>query len=1199
MKWTDEQREAIEYRGENILLAAAAGSGKTAVLVERIIELISPENKADEKTDISELLVLTFTDAAASEMRGKIAAAVRAALEDNPKDAHLKKQSLLIHSSSISTIHSFCLNLLKSNIHLTDIPVNFALISETENKIMLKETLNDVLERYYRRIDINSSFKNLVLGYGGIKNDDALREMILSLMRFVKSMAYPTKWLNDAVNEYRYTAETGKLGKKWLTRLEELVEETKKELCGIYDAILRETEDGLFEDHPYTAFFADEAEYVKGLFEGISGRDYMSVRSKLLAFEFPRMKAGVRGAEGEIAATQERIKAQRDRAKKCMNGLKECFKFEEKEIVSRIKLSYPQLRTLKNIILTVDRSYTKRKRSKNYLDFNDLEHETLKLLVDKEGNPKETALKLREKYKEILIDEYQDTNNIQDTIFKVISRENSNIFMVGDLKQSIYKFRNAVPALFSEKYMSYSKTENKGHLIRLFKNFRSRNSVVNTVNFIFDSIMSIEAGDINYTEEEYLIQGAEYPEVLPEKQFESELHMICRDGEQEEDTETEEITDKTELEARIAVKRIKEITNGEITVFDKTTGECRKAEYRDIVILMRNTKSTAPVFERVFEENNIPVYTDIGKSYLGSVEVQTVLSFLQIIDNPLQDIPLIAVLRSPIWNFSNAELADMRSKCRSGYFYDALIRSATEGNEKAEEFIAKLDDLRKRAEYAGVDELIRCIYYEYGYYAYSGATGRGSERQANLRLLFERAAEFEHTRLSGLFSFMNYIETIRSADDDLTPAKVFGEGENVVRIMSIHKSKGLEFPVVILADTSHRFNTEDMKKNVLWHEDAGIGMDYTDVQLRVRYPSLPRTLISMKAKQEMRSEEMRLLYVALTRAREKLIILATFSGREKNWREPMWDADGKTLLSYVKGSQCFRDWITAALMRHPGAKEMREYCGIEESSVLSDVKFGLSVFMYENPKKISECIMSEITEKAVIEEDGILFSDEINERLNYAYPHAELSDIPVKMSVSEVKRMQADDGEFVPLIESLRTSEISEVGKVMAAERGTVTHFVLQYADEHKIKSVSDVERLLVEMKNERIITERQAESIRCNDISRFFASELGERMRKADRVEKEFSFYTEADAAEIYRNDSSGKVLLQGTIDCFMINDSCITLLDFKTDNVHSREEAEERAKKYAVQMKYYKKGLSEILGRRVDECYLYFLNIGEAVEM
>lgn len=1197
MKWTESQLEAIEYRGDNILLAAAAGSGKTAVLVQRIIELINPENGDENKTDISELLVLTFTDAAASEMRGKIAAAVSRALDENPKSEHLKKQSLLIHSASISTIHSFCLNLLKSNIHLTDLPVNFSLISETENKIMLDGALDDVLERYYRRIDINPSFKSLALGYGGVKNDDSLRQMILSLLRFVKSMAYPAKWLNEAVGEYRKTAETGVLGERWMNRLCEMTAECGRELAGIYAAIQREIDSRLFEDHQYNGFFREEAETIGRLFDGLESMDYSSIRAKLNAFSFPTLKGSVRGAEGELAAAQDKIKAFREKAKKCLGNLTECFAIEERDVVSRIALAYPVLRTLKNIVLTVDRTYTKRKRSKNYLDFNDLEHETLKLLVDKNGNPGETAVRLRQKYKEILVDEYQDTNNIQDTIFSVISRDNTNIFMVGDLKQSIYKFRNAVPALFSDKYISYAKTENSGHLIRLFRNFRSRKQVVDTVNYIFESIMSREIGDVDYTEEEYLIQGAAYPEDLPVEQFETELHMICRDGGEDSDEET---ADKTELEAYVAVKRIKELVNGEITVFDKETGECRKAQYRDVVILMRNTKKTAPVFERILEENGIPVYTDIGKSYLGSVEVQTVLSFLQIIDNPLQDIPLIAVLRSPIWNFSNVELANMRSSHRKGYFFDALTESAATGNEKAANFLAKLNDLRKRAEYTGVDGLIHSIYYEYGYYAYSGAMAHGSERQANLRLLFERAAEFEHSKMSGLFSFMNYIETIRSADEDLTPAKVFGEGENVVRIMSIHKSKGLEFPVVILADTAHRFNTEDMKKRVLWHENEGIGMDYTDTGLRVRYPSLPRTLISMAAKREMMSEEMRLLYVALTRAREKLIITATFAGREKNWRVPMWNRDGKTLMSYVKGSQCFRDWITAAVMNHPGAGALREYCGIFDKDVLRDAEFGLRTFLYEKSEALA-CVAeaSDKDAKKCCENAGdSLTAEEIRQRLEYVYPHIEKSNIPVKMSVSEVKRMQAEDGEYVPLIESLRSFEMSDMEKLTATERGTVTHFVLQYADEHKINSEADVKQLVSQMTRDKIITLKQAESVDCASISRFFASELGERMKMADRVEKEFSFYTDADASEIYQNDASGKVLLQGTVDCFMINGSKVTLVDFKTDRVKNTEGAQRRAEKYKVQMKYYKKGLSEILGQEIDECYLYFLDTGDAVK-
>lgn len=1197
MDWTREQREAIEYRDDNILLAAAAGSGKTAVLVERIIKLISPDKGGTGAVDISDLLVLTYTDAAASEMRGKIAAAVERELEASPTNAHLKKQSLLIHSASISTIHSFCLNLLKSNIHLTDLPVNFSLISETENKIMLKTALDDVLERYYQRIDINPSFKSLALGYGGVKNDDSLREMILSLMRFVKSMAYPAKWLNDAVGEYRFTAENGKIGKKWTKRLGELTSESGRELCEIYNAIKREMDDNLFEDHPYVAFFEEELGTINRLFEGLDDKDYTFIRSRLCSFEFLTLRSGVRGAEGELTLAQNRIKALRERAKSCLNNLKEYFSFEESEIVSRITLSYPQMRTLKNIVLTVDRTYTKRKRSKNYLDFNDLEHEALKLLADKNGNPKETALKLREKYNEILIDEYQDTNNIQDTIFRVISRDNSNIFMVGDLKQSIYKFRNAVPTLFSEKYEAYDKEEHQGHLIRLFKNFRSRKSVVDTVNYVFESVMSREIGDVDYTEEEFLIKGARYPEDLPLEQFETELHMICRDT--KEDDESGEKTDKTELEAYVAVSRIKEIINGGMMVFDKNLNKSRKAELRDIVILMRNTKKTAPIFERILEENGIPVYTDIGKSYLGSVEVQTVLAFLQIIDNPLQDIPLIAVLRSPIWDFSNDELADIRSNHRRGYFYDALSYSAENGNEKAGDFLEKLDLLRKRAEYTALDELIHSIYYEYGYYAYAGAMSHKAERQANLRLLLERAAEFEHTKMSGLFSFINYVETIRDADGDLASAKVFGEGENVVRIMSIHKSKGLEFPVVILADTAHRFNIEDMKKKVLWHEDDGLGMDYTDTRLRVRYPSIPRMIISATAKREMMSEEMRLLYVALTRAREKLIITATFSGREKNWRVPVWNSDGKTLVSYIKGSQCFRDWITSAFMRHPKAKAMREYCEMEESCAFCDVDFGLNVVMYKNKDEVLTKLNSQTATEKQLQVNADVTIQDINKRLGFEFSHMEKANIPIKMSVSEVKRMQSEESEYVPLIRSLEASEMFEFGRMTAAERGTVTHFVLQYADEKKIKSVADVENLLKEMQNDKIITKRQAESVNKAAISRFFMSELGERMRMADRLEKEFNFYTEADAQEIYQRDASGRVLLQGTIDCFMINGSKVTLLDFKTDRVESREDAMEKAKKYEVQMKYYKKGLKEILGREIDEGYLYFLGIGEAIEM
>lgn len=1200
VEWTTEQRSAIEKRGDNVLLAAAAGSGKTAVLVQRIIELVSKEELGREAVDVNRLLVLTFTEAAATEMRGKISAAVSHALSENPDNPHLQKQSLLMHSASISTIHAFCLNILKNNIHLTDLPVGFTLVSEIENKIILKEAMDAVLEKYYANIEKNPAFKNLVLGYGGIKNDIGIRDTILSLLKFSKSMPYPAKWLNKSIREYEYTYKNHKLSETYIKQIKNIIEEYKNNVLEIYDGILKLEDQHLSKDHPYVAFFAAERENFKGLFDGMKEKGYGDIQSMLKAFELPRLVSGEKKAEGFVREAQENIKAYRDAAKKIIVNLKKLLSVSEEDLLQRISGIYPSLRTLKNIVLTVDRRYTREKRRRNYLDFNDLEHEALKLLADENGTPTETALRLREKYEEILIDEYQDTNNIQDTIFRVLSRDNTNVFMVGDLKQSIYKFRNAVPALFSEKYDSYADEKNSGELIKLFKNFRSRDGVVNTINFIFKRIMSKEVGDLEYDESEYLVRGAEYPENVEEKAMQTELHMICRDGELPEDFDGKAEKDKFVLEARTAASRICQIIGDKTQVFDKKKQILRDAEYRDIVILMRNTGTTAPVFEKVLSEWNIPVYTDVGRSYLSSTEVQTVLAYLQIIDNPKQDIPLIAVMRSAMWGFTAEELAKIRMKKRSGCFYDALKISAEEGFHKAAEFLNELHKMRSEAEYVGVDKLIWKIYYEFGYFAYSGAQSRGRERQANLRLLFERASEFERTKLSGLFSFMNYIETIRSEGADLSPASIFGEDENVVRIMSIHKSKGLEFPIVILADVSHKFNMTDAGQNIIWHEALGIGADYVDTKLRVRYPSLIRNIISEKAKTEAMSEEMRLLYVALTRAREKLIIVSSFKNSEKNWKAPMLDEQGRALGAYVKGSSCFRDWILCALMMHPDAKALRQWCERDEKGVDNTADFDLFVKIYENCLMVPDAKEYGCFGEANHQSSESMDEEKILEKLDYEYPNKALGEIPVKMSVSEVKRIESSGEEYVPVIEELGKNGLLKVKEISGAERGTVIHFIMQMADANAIKGRDDVSRLVERLVAEKVISKKMADSVDCAQIAEFYNGPLGERMRKAVRVEKEFSFYTEEVADEIYKNGIFSKILLQGTIDCFFVEqDGKVVLIDFKTDRVAGKEAAEKRAESYKVQMKYYIKGLGEILKRTVDECYLYFLNCGQTVKI
>ena len=1191
MEWTKEQKEAIEYSGKNILLAAAAGSGKTAVLVQRIIELIK-----NHGVSVNQLLVLTFTDAAAGEMREKIKRAVNAALRDDPHNPHLLKQRLLMHSACISTVHSFCSNVIKSNIHLTDLPVDYTMASEIENSIMLKESLDRVLEHFYSRIDKDKSFADLVMGYGGIKNDNTLRETVLDIYNFSCSMAYPAKWLNEAVRPYKQTALEGKLPEGWWTeRLAKLTEIVKNQIFDAYGQIENEIEKVLTPKHPYGLFFEDEFENIKRVFAHTG--DYSETKAALESFAFSRMKPGVRNGDEAVIQAQDRVKALRDTVKKSFSRLQGYFAFDLEMVCSRIAATYPQLRTLKNIVLMVDRQFTKRKRAENYLDFNDLEHQMLKLLTDNRGEPSELALKLRERFHSILVDEYQDTNNIQDTIFRILSKDNRNIFMVGDLKQSIYKFRNAVPKLFSDKYNLYGAEEDSGHLIRLFKNFRSRETVVDTVNFVFRCIMSPYVGDIDYTKEEYLIRGAEYPQ--PSAMADTEFHMICRNS-TDENGESVELFQGSELEARLAAGRIRQLVESGVLVYDKEIDGMRPIRYRDIVILMRSPRKLSPVFETIFEEWGVPLYTEMGHSYLDSIEIMTVIAYLQIIDNPRQDIPLIAVMRSPMWGFEPDELAEIRSYKPEGCFFDAATLYPKENSPKLREFLDELELLRDIAENSGVDKLIYRIYYNYGYYLCVGSMKSGKERQANLRVLLERAREFEHTKMSGLFSFINYIETIRSEDADLTPAKAFGEGEDVVRIMSIHKSKGLEFPVVILADTAHRFNLTDSASSIIRDEQGGIGATYVDTRLRVRYPTLAHTLVAQKLNQDMISEEMRLLYVALTRAREKLIILSTYRMEEKSWKNPVWFEDGRASAAYVAEARSYRDWLVAAVMRHRDAGELRAYCEIAESVVDRAAEFGMKTVMHYNPEGEEFCVpMDEDFEGAEINIESSEY-EEIEERLGYVYPEGEFADLPVKLSVSEVKRMQQEEGEYVPLIESLKTEDMAALEEVTGAKRGTVVHFVMQMIDPRIAHRVDAVEEFVNNLVRDKVLTEAQGTAVDCECVARFFASEMGQRMCKAVRRETEFSFYTYAAAEDVLGRGGDRKILLQGTMDCFFVEeDGTIVLMDYKTDRVTNAYAAKNAAKRYEVQMRYYKQALSEILRKPVKRCYLYFLECGELVEM
>ena len=697
-----------------------------------------------------------------------------------------------------------------------------------------------------------------------------------------------------------------------------------------------------------------------------------------------------------------------------------------------------------------------------------------------------------------------------------------------------------------------------------------------------------------------MIHGAEYyPETENPQNFDTEFHVICKDM-VDEDGNVLVSGDKTEVEAKFVVNRIRRLMTDGFQVFDKVKNQMRPIEFRDIVILVRNTKSTAPVIEKIFDDNGMPVYTDVGHSYLGALEIQTVMAFLQIIDNPEQDIPLIATLRSPMWDFSAEELAEIRNGKKGGCFFEALENAAESGNSKAKYFVDELKKLRRMSEYSGVVELLCCIYYDFGYYAYVGSLNHGAERQGNLNVLLEQATSFEQTKLSGLFSFMNYIETMRAQGGDFVPAKPFGEGADVVRIMSIHKSKGLEFPVVFLLDTAHRFNMTDASKSVIWDGVGGIGAGFVDTQMRVKYPTLPQLFVGMKMKEDFLSEEMRLLYVALTRAQEKLIITSTFRADEKSWKSPVWDDNNCVSVPYVRGATSYREWLVAAFMRHPCAAVLRDYCGISDGVAVTKENFDMEVFVHESPtvfEQSCDAPMGAEAELCQLQEDAV---DELKRKFDYVYPGQAFEKLPVKLSVSEVKRMQSDDEGFVPTLEVLKSDGLADSEGISGAEKGTVVHFVMQMLNPLEIDSEKDVEVAVLKMQNEKIIDESQAGVVDCSKIAEFFLSPVGQRLKSAPRRENEFSFYTKVPASEIFGEETEGEILLQGTMDCFFVEDSgrCV-LIDFKTDRVISEASAKVASEKYRVQMKYYKQALKEILGTAVDECYLYFLECGAFVEM
>ncbi|MGE5677928.1 MAG: helicase-exonuclease AddAB subunit AddA, partial [Pseudomonadota bacterium] len=1059
-------------------------------------------------------------------------------------------------------------------------------------------------------------------------------------------------WLREAVEAFN--ADTGMdfAETKWAGILMKNISLELSGLLSMLSGAIKTAEraQGL---QPYVPVLQEDSLKVKTMLEACSEEGgWDDLYREFSGLEFTRMPRC--GKEPDLVA-QEEVKGIRDDVKGKLNKLKkELVSSSSEELAEDLRQLYPVMESLAGLVLEFTARYQEKKRQKGLIDFNDLEHYCLKVLTDRteEGElvPTQAALGLRDRYEEIYIDEYQDSNLTQEVILSMASRETlgePNIFMVGDVKQSIYRFRQAKPELFINKLKAYSgKAETKYRKILLNKNFRSREEIINGVNFIFRQIMSENLGDIEYTDDEALYAGASFE--VPEASADSfggavELHIIdSREAPEEESGETEEQIDEepveaalqdmelpedkpdsVQCEARLVARRIRELVseagNGYLVV-DKATGKYRPACYSDIVILMRATRNWSEVFTEELSLYGIPVYSDTGTGYFKTIEISTMLSLLQVIDNPLQDIPLLAVLRSPIAGFDAEELIDIRLCDREATFYEAMEKMAaseTELSSRTREFIEALKRWREKSLYLSTDELIWYLYSDTGYFSFAGAMPGGVKRQANLRLLFDKARQYEESSFKGLFNFINFMNKLKGSQGDMGSAKTLGEKDNVVRIMSIHKSKGLEFPIVFVCGAGKGFNLTDTTKGILLHHELGIGPDFIDHKRRIWYPSIFKQALKYKIRLENLSEEMRILYVAFTRAKEKLIITGTVSdpaSKAARWRGSTENAVKVPEYDILKGKS-YMDWICSALMRHPSG-QLAEALGSEPyigSQPGDSSKWAVRLWERDEVLGVEE---TEANMDIKLEEEVALTSsetasrnyDNIIQRLDWKYPFSSYERLPVKVTVTELKRYfdteAAQEYQLHAAAPSIRKRPrfLEEETGMTAAEKGTLMHFVLQHMDLSGDISQQGIKGQVQTMVTAELLTEQQAENVNTVKIAAFLKSSLGKRMIKSERIYREMPFTMEVECNQVFGTEAGcapggDKIVLQGIIDCYFEEAGKLVLVDYKTDYVPEGE-SQKLKEKYRTQIEYYERALRQITGKELAGKYIYLFWNGEVLE-
>jgi ATP-dependent helicase/nuclease subunit A len=1249
--WTEDQWKAIMASGQDILVAAAAGSGKTAVLVERIIKKITSENNP---IDVDELLVVTFTNASAAEMRHRIGEALEKAIDSNPSSVHLKKQLSLLNRASISTLHSFCLDVIRKYYYLIDVDPGFRIADETEGQLLRDEVIEDLFEEEYGK-DGNQPFFNLVDAFTNDRSDEGLKDIIVDLFDFARSNPSPDVYLDSIVSMYDAAGSTTI---EELPFMKVLMADIELQLQGAKLLLEQGLEIAKMPGGPAprAVNFTEDLHVVVTLLNA-KEQSWSELYDAIQLANFGRAKM-CKGDDYNKDLVDKASKL-RDRAKKIVQDLRsELFSRRPESFLKDMQEMKPLIAVLIDLVKEFSRRFGEVKQERGLVDFSDLEHYTLEILAAQSGiegelpsaetTPSEAARAYRKKFREVLVDEYQDTNMVQEAILQLVTADGEatgNLFMVGDVKQSIYRFRLAEPNLFLGKYNRFTTDgEQSGLKIDLAKNFRSRSEVLDGTNYLFKQIMGVKVGEIHYDENAELKKGAPYPD---DEQFPVELLLIDRgegssseteSAEESETAATEFDTDDLEhsqLEARLMAKHIKDMVEERRGVYNPKTKTSKPVNYRDIVILLRSM-TWAPQIMEEFKQQGIPIYANLSTGYFQATEVAIMVSLLKVIDNPYQDIPLAAVLRSPIVGLNEEDLAVIRISQKRGAFYEALttfcMQKPTADNEelheKTSQFLDRLKSWRTAARQGSVSDLIWQLYRETRFFDFAGGMPGGKQRQANLRALYDRARQYEATTFRGLFRFLRFIERMRERGDDLGAARALGEQEDVVRIMTIHSSKGLEFPVVFTAGLARNFNTMDLKKFYMLDKEFGFAAKYINPEKRISYPSLPQLAFRRKHKMEMLAEEMRVLYVALTRAKEKLYLIGSVKDAEKmisKWQDeasrPEWLLD-----EYLRASATgFIDWIGPAVIRHNDCESIRE----GESSL----HFSLSEEISRHPSrwKIETITAEEVAsyaEEKTEEHESLMdfvaagkpvniesdMAEAVHNQLSWSYLYKEAANHRSKQSVTELKRNhEARDEESGTQIVRRFTKPIlnrprfMQEKKLTPAERGTAMHMVMQHIDLTLPVTEASLELQLGKMVEKELLFPEQRDAIEKKWILAFFETEIGKRLLNAPNVRREVPFYLALPAREVYPDwqGENEPIFIQGVVDCIFQDEIGTVLLDFKTDGIHDRykggfEQArpilEER---YRIQISLYAKAIEQVWKQPVDEKYLYFFDGGHLLEL